>query len=89
MAGLNIELRTRRFDFTFFVQGFFGNEMYNDWKELSDFWNIGVQNDRNHPYRISGAWTPDQSRYRQSRISRRDANGEKRLSTYYIENGLM
>ncbi len=87
MAGLNVELTYKNFDLTFFIQGFFGNEMYNNWKEMSDFWNISVQNDRNHPYRLTGAWTPNNPNADIPALSRRDANGEKRLSSYYIENG--
>ncbi|MEH6308989.1 TonB-dependent receptor [Olivibacter sp. CPCC 100613] len=87
MAGLNFEARYKNFDVTFFLQGVFGNDVYNSWKELSDFWNIGVQNDRNHPNRILDAWTPNNPDSDIPALSRRDANGEKRLSTYFIENG--
>ena len=87
MAGLNVELTYKNFDLTVFIQGFFGNEMYNHWKEMSDFWNIGVQNDSNHPYRLTGAWTPYNPHADIPALSRSDANGEKRLSSYYIENG--
>ncbi|HWV75343.1 MAG TPA: hypothetical protein VN040_26685, partial [Pseudosphingobacterium sp.] len=87
MAGLNFEARYKNFDLTFFVQGVFGNDVRNTWKELSDFWNIGVQNDRNHPSRILEAWTPNNPNADIPALSRRDANGEKRLSTYFIENG--
>jgi len=87
MAGLNFEARYKNFDLTFFVQGVFGNDVRNTWKELSDFWNIGVQNDRNHPSRILEAWSPNNPNSDIPALSRRDANGEKRLSTYFIENG--
>jgi len=87
MAGLNVEARYKNFDLTFFIQGVFGNDVYNSWKELSDFWNIGVQNDRNHPSRILEAWSPLNPDSDIPALSRRDVNGEKRLSTYFIENG--
>lgn len=87
MAGLNFEARYKNFDITVFFQGVFGNEIYNNWKELSDFWNIAVQNDRNHPKRILDAWSPNNPNSTIPALSRRDANGEKRMSTYYIENG--
>ncbi|WP_153799739.1 SusC/RagA family TonB-linked outer membrane protein [Foetidibacter luteolus] len=87
LAGLNFEARYKNFDLTFFIQGVFGNDVYNSWKELSDFWNIGVQNDRNHPLRILQAWSPLNPNSNIPALSRRDANGEKRLSTYFIENG--
>lgn len=87
MAGLNFGARYKQFDVTIFMQGVFGNDVYNSWKELSDFWNIGVQNDRNHPSRILNAWSPLNPNSDIPAMSRRDANGEKRLSTYFIENG--
>ncbi|HWV69066.1 TonB-dependent receptor [Chitinophaga sp.] len=87
MAGLNLEATYKNWDITIFVQGVFGNSVYNNWKELSDFWNIGVQNDRNHPSRILEAWSPSNPNSDIPALSRRDANGEKRMSTYFIEDG--
>ena len=87
IAGLNLEAQYKNFDITAFFQGVFGNNVYNAWKELSDFWNIGVQNDRNHPDRILDAWSPTNPDSDIPALSRRDANGEKRMSTYFIENG--
>ncbi|MEJ2902359.1 SusC/RagA family TonB-linked outer membrane protein [Pedobacter panaciterrae] len=87
MAGLNLQASYKNFDFTAFFQGVFGNDVYNSWKELSDFWNIGVQNDRNHPLRVLDAWTPLNPNSDIPALSRRDSNGEKRLSTYFIEPG--
>ena len=88
MAGLNMEFRYGAFDATIFVQGLFGNDVNTyGWKELSDFWNIGVQNDRNHPKRILSAWTPSNPNTTIPMLSRRDANNEKRFSSYYVENG--
>lgn len=87
IAGLNLEASYKNFDITVFFQGVFGNDVYNSWKELSDFWNIGVHNDRNHPSRILDAWTPKNPGSNIPALSRRDANGEKRMSTYFIEDG--
>ena len=86
-AGLNFEGAYKNFDFTLFMQGIFGNSVRNTWKELSDFWNIGVQNDRNHPSRILEAWTPLNPDSDIPALSRRDANAEKRFSTYFVEDG--
>lgn len=87
MAGLNFQVAYKNFDFTAFFQGVFGNSVYNGWKELSDFWNIGVQNDRNHPLRVLDAWSPLNPNSDIPALSRRDTNGEKRMSTYFIEPG--
>ena len=86
-AGLNFEARYRNFDMTVFFQGVFGNDVRNTWKELSDFWNIGVQNDRNHPSRILDAWSPSNPDSDIPALSRRNVNGEDRLSTYFVESG--
>lgn len=87
MAGLNLSIEYKSFDITAFFQGVFGNKVRNSWKEVSDFWNIGVQNDRNHPVRVLEAWTPLNPNSTIPALSRADANGEKRLSTYFIEPG--
>lgn len=87
LAGLNFAASYKQFDLTVFMQGVFGIDVRNYWKELSDFWNIGVQNDRNHPSRILDAWSPLNPDSDIPAMSRRDANGEKRLSSYFIENG--
>lgn len=86
-AGLNFEAAYKNFDFSFFLQGVFGNSVRNSWKELSDFWNIGVQNDRNHPSRILDAWSPTNPDSDIPALSRRDANGERRFSSYFVEDG--
>ncbi|MGB7529461.1 SusC/RagA family TonB-linked outer membrane protein [Sphingobacterium cellulitidis] len=86
-AGLNFEAAYKNFDFSFFLQGVFGNSVHNTWKELSDFWNIGIQNDRNHPSRILDAWSPTNPDSNIPALSRRDANGEKRFSSYFVEDG--
>ena len=86
-AGLNFEAAYKNFDFSFFLQGVFGNSVRNSWKELSDFWNIDVQNDRNHPSRILDAWSPTNPDSDIPALSRRDANGERRFSSYFVEDG--
>lgn len=86
-AGLNFNASYKQFDISLFFQGVFGNVVYNSWKESSDFWNIGIQKDRNHPTRILDAWSPLNTGSNIPALSRGDVNGEKRLSTYFLENG--
>ncbi|MBE7177388.1 MAG: TonB-dependent receptor [Mucilaginibacter polytrichastri] len=86
-AGLNFGATYRNFDISLFFQGVFGNVVYNTWKESSDFWNIGIQKDRNHPSRILDAWSPLNPDSNIPALSRGDANGEKRFSSYFLENG--
>ncbi len=85
--GLNFTAQYKSFDCMMYFYGVVGNDVHNTWKELSDFWNIGVHNDRNHPIRILEAWSPSNPNSTIPALSRRDANGEKRFSTYFVENG--
>ncbi|MBZ4187335.1 SusC/RagA family TonB-linked outer membrane protein [Niabella beijingensis] len=87
MAGLNFDARYKNFDLSFFIQGVFGNDVVNDWKQLTDLWNIGVQNDRNHTARVLDAWSPGNPNSDIPALTRGNANGEGRLSTYFVESG--
>jgi len=86
-GGLNVDVNYKNFDMTVYFQGVFGQEIYSSYKEYSDFWNITVQNDKNHPERILGAWSLTNQNSDIPALSRRNENGELRLSSYYIENG--
>ncbi|WP_080903273.1 TonB-dependent receptor [Parabacteroides sp. Marseille-P3160] len=86
-AGINFEASYKGFDLALYFQGVFGQEVYNSWKEYSDFWNITVQNDKNHPTRILGAWSLTNQDSDIPALSRRNENGELRMSTYFIEDG--
>jgi hypothetical protein len=86
-GGLNFDAHYGNFDLTLYLQGVFGRQVYNSWKEYSDFWNITVQNDKNHPTRIMDAWSLTNRDSDIPALSRRNENQELRMSTYYIENG--
>jgi TonB-linked SusC/RagA family outer membrane protein len=86
-GGLNFDAQYHDFDFTLYFQGVFGRQIYNSWKEYSDFWNITVQNDKNHPARILDAWSLTNRDSDIPALSRRNENQELRFSSYYIEDG--
>ncbi|MDR2042365.1 MAG: TonB-dependent receptor [Tannerella sp.] len=86
-GGFNFDARYGDFDCTLYFQGVFGPQIYNSWKEYSDFWNITVQNDKNHPVRIMDAWSLTNTDSDIPALSRRNENQELRMSSYYIENG--
>jgi TonB-linked SusC/RagA family outer membrane protein len=85
-AGLNMEVSYKNFDLTFYFQGIFGTSVYNSQKQYSDFWNITVQNDKNHLVRILDAWSFSNPNSDIPALSRMNQNAEDRLSSYFIEN---
>jgi TonB-linked SusC/RagA family outer membrane protein len=86
-VGLNFNAVYKGIDLTLFFHGVFGNDIYNEWKVYSDFWNITEQSGKNHPARIMDAWSfanPDSDI---PALSTQNLNNERRLSTYFIEDG--
>lgn len=85
--GLNIYLEYRNFDFTMFWQGVQGVDIISDLKKETDLWsglNIGFLNKGK---RVLDAWTPANPNSNIPTLSRSDLNNEKRVSTYFVENG--
>jgi TonB-linked SusC/RagA family outer membrane protein len=87
IAGLNFSSKYKGLDLTLFFQGVFGNEIYNDWKVYSDFWNITEQAGKNHQTRILDAWSPSNLDSNIPALSTQNANNERRMSTYFVEDG--
>ena len=86
-GSLTFEATWKGFDVNLMFQGVFGNKVYNSWKEYSDFWNITVQNDKNHPVRIMDAWSFTNQNSDIPALSRANANQELRFNSYFLENG--
>lgn len=85
--GLNIYLEYKNFDLTMFWQGVQGVDVISDLKKETDLWsglNIGFLNKGR---RVLDAWTPTNSGSDIPALSRSDLNNEKRVSTYFVENG--
>lgn len=85
--GLNIYLQYKSFDFTMFWQGSQGVDVISDLKKETDLWsglNIGFLN---KGQRLLQAWTPQNPGSSIPALSRSDINNEKRVSTYFVENG--
>ncbi|MDE5869073.1 MAG: SusC/RagA family protein, partial [Muribaculaceae bacterium] len=85
--GLNVSLQYKSFDFTMFWQGVQGQDVISDLKKETDLWsglNIGFLNKGT---RLLDSWTPQNSDSNIPALSRSDINNEKRVSTYYVENG--
>lgn len=85
--GLNIYLEYKDFDLTMFWQGVQGVDVISDLKKETDLWsglNIGFLNKGR---RVLDAWSPTNTCSDIPALSRSDNNNEKRVSTYFVENG--
>lgn len=85
--GLNIYLQYKSVDFTMFLQGVQGVDVISDLKKETDLWsglNIGFLN---KGQRLLDAWTPQNPNSSIPALARDDSNNEKRVSTYFVEDG--
>lgn len=85
--GFNIYLEYKNFDFTAFFQGVQGVDIISDLKKETDIWaglNIGYLNKGK---RLLDAWSANNPDSNIPALSLSDNNNEKRVSTYWVENG--
>ena len=85
--GFNIYLEYKNFDFTAFFQGVQGVDIISDLKKETDIWaglNIGYLNKGR---RLLDAWSPTNSGSNIPAVTLSDNNNEKRVSSYWVENG--
>ena len=85
--GVNIYLQYKGLDLSMFWQGAQGQDVISDMKKETDLWsglNIGFLNKGE---RLLHAWTPNNPDSSIPALSRSDANNEKRVSTYFVEDG--
>ncbi len=85
--GLNIYLQYKSFDFTMFWQGVQGVDVISDLKKETDLWSgLNISN-LNKGDRLLKAWSPTNMGSDIPAISTMDNNNEKRVSSYFVENG--
>ena len=85
--GLNINLQYKNFDLNMFWQGEQGKDVISDLKKQTDLWSgLNISN-LNKGDRILNAWTPMNSGSNIPAVSTMDNNNEKRVSSYFVENG--
>ena len=85
--GLNIYLQYKNFDFTMFWQGVQGVDVITDLKRETDLWQgLNISN-LNKGQRLLDAWTPNNAGSTIPALSTMDNNNEKRVSSYFVENG--
>ena len=85
--GFNIYLEYKNFDFTAFFQGVQGVDIISDLKKETDIWaglNIGFLNKGK---RLLDAWSTTNPNSDIPALSLSDNNNEKRVSSYWVENG--
>ena len=85
--GFNIYLEYKNFDFTAFFQGVQGVDIISDLKKETDIWaglNIGFLNKGK---RLLDAWSASTPDSNIPALSLSDNNNEKRVSSYWVENG--
>ena len=85
--GINFYFEYKNFDLSMFWQGVQGVDVISDLKKETDLWsglNIGFFNKGT---RLLDAWTPANPDSDIPALSRSDVNNEKRVSTYFVENG--
>ncbi len=85
--GLNIYLQYKNFDLTMFWQGVQGVDVISDLKKETDLWSgLNISN-LNKGRRLLDAWSPSNMDSNIPAVSTMDNNNEKRVSTYFVENG--
>ena len=85
--GINVYLQYKDFDFSMFWQGAQGQDVISDIKKETDLWsglNIGFLNKGE---RLLNAWTPLNPDSSIPALSRSALNNEKRVSSYFVEDG--
>ena len=85
--GLNIYLEYKNWDFTMFWQGAQGVDVISDLKRETDLWaGLNITN-LNKGSRLLDAWTPNNPKSYIPAVSTMDNNNEKRVSSYFVEDG--
>lgn len=86
--GVNMNFGYKNFDLSMFWQGIQGVDVnMQAIKEQTDFWSATNVNYLNKGRRVLNAWTVNNSASDIPALTTTDSNNEKRLSSYYIENG--
>ena len=85
--GLNIYVQYKNFDFTMFWQGVQGVDVISDLKKETDLWSgLNISN-LNKGRRLLDAWSPTNMGSNIPAISTMDNNNEKRVSSFFVEDG--
>jgi len=81
--GLNIGMAYKNFDLSLFLQGVYGNEIFNYTRYFSDFFGLSYA----YGPRMADSWTPDNRDAVLPKLNPNTASYESQTSSYYLENG--
>lgn len=84
--GFNLVLEYKGIDLSAFLQGVYGNDVYNSVKRFTDFWAVDELGS-NKSTRLLNAWSPTNTDSDIPALAFSDLNNEKRTSSYYVEPG--
>lgn len=84
--GLNIGVAWKSIDFSAFLQGVAGVDVYNNQKIQTDFWGI-QDTSSNKGERVSKAWNINNQDSDIPRLTTMNSGDEGRQSSYFVENG--
>lgn len=85
--GFNIYLEYKNFDLTMFWQGVQGVDIISDLKKNTDILTGTNVTNLNKGQRLLNAWSPMNPGSSIPALTYSDNNNEKRVSTYWVENG--
>lgn len=85
--GFNIYLEYKNFDFTMFWQGVQGVDVISDLKKNTDILTGTNVTNLNKGQRLLDAWSLTNQTSNIPALTFNDNNNEKRVSTYWVENG--
>ncbi|MFT4023679.1 MAG: TonB-dependent receptor [Flavihumibacter sp.] len=81
--GLNINLQYKSFDLSVFVQGSYGNKIFNFFKAFTDFFPFNT----NPSVRMLDSWTSTNTGAVLPKTNSAAASFESQANSYYIEDG--
>lgn len=84
--GLSTSFGYKNFDFSFFLQGVGNIDVWNEFKQFTDFWSV-AESSSNKGERLLDAWSPTNPNSDIPAVALTDDNWEARPSTYFVENG--
>ena len=85
--GLNFYFEYKGLDLTLFFQGVQGVDVISDLKKETDLWaGLNISN-LNKGTRLLDAWSPSNPNSNIPALTLSDNNNEKRVSSYWVENG--
>ena len=82
--GINLEFDYRNFDLNIFMNGVFGNDIYDLTRYKGDFFNQSAYNKYS---RVNDAWSQNNKGSDIPRLSLDDPNQNIRPSSYYVKKG--